>query len=98
MLNEPSVNRIAPGKRPWIKICGLTDPDNALACAKLRPDAIGLVFYEKSPRDVTLDRAARITKILPRHILTIGVFVDNSFKDIMEKVKGCALKGVQLHG
>jgi phosphoribosylanthranilate isomerase len=85
-------------KRPWIKICGLTEPDNALACAKLLPDAMGLVFYEKSPRYVTIDQAARITKILSRHIMTIGVFVDNDFNDIMEKVKGCALKGVQLHG
>lgn len=99
MLNEPAVTRrTASGKRPWIKICGLTDPDNALACAKLNPDALGLVFYEKSPRNVTLDQAARITKILPPHILPIGVFVDNSLEDILEKVKGCGLKGVQLHG
>ena len=98
MLNEPAVNRTTFEKRPWIKICGLTEPDNALACAKLRPDALGLVFYEKSPRHVTMDQAARITKVLPRHILTIGVFVDNSLEDILEKVKRCALKGVQLHG
>ncbi|MDA8136762.1 MAG: phosphoribosylanthranilate isomerase [Desulfobacteraceae bacterium] len=97
MLNKPS-SLASVKKRPWIKICGLTDPDNALACAKLLPDAMGLVFYEKSPRYVTIDQAARITKILPRHIMTIGVFVDNDFNDIMEKVKGCALKGVQLHG
>ena len=98
MLNEPAVNRTTFEKRPWIKICGLTDPDNALACAKLRPNALGLVFYEKSPRHVTMDQAARITKVLPRRILTIGVFVDNSLEDILEKVKRCALKGVQLHG
>jgi len=98
MLNEPAVNRTTSEKRPWIKICGLTDPDNALACAELGPDAIGLVFYEKSPRHVTMDQASRITKILPRRMLTIGVFVDNSFEDIMEKVKKCGLNGVQLHG
>ncbi len=84
--------------RPWIKICGLTDPDNSLACAELHPDAIGLVFYEKSPRHVTMDQAARITSVLPQDILTMGVFVDHSFKEIMEKVRHCALKGVQLHG
>jgi phosphoribosylanthranilate isomerase len=97
MLNKAS-GLVFLKRRPWIKICGLTDPDNALACAKLLPDAMGLVFYEKSPRYVTIDQAARITKVLPRHIMTIGVFVDNDFNDIMEKVKGCALKGVQLHG
>ena len=98
MLNESAVNRKAPGKRLWVKICGLTDPDNALACARLCPDALGLVFYEKSPRHVTMDQAARITKVLPRSILTIGVFVDNSLEDILKIVKGCGLKGVQLHG
>lgn len=97
MLNKAS-GPASFKKRPWIKICGLTDPDNALACAKFRPDALGLVFYEKSPRHVTMDQAARITKLLPRRILTIGVFVDNSLEDILEKVKRCALKGVQLHG
>lgn len=98
MSNEPGRPRMSAGKTPWIKICGLTDPDNALACAKFRPEALGLVFYEKSPRHVTLDQAARITEALPRHILTIGVFVDNSLEDILEKVRGCGLKGVQLHG
>jgi phosphoribosylanthranilate isomerase len=97
MSNKAS-GRASFKKRPWIKICGLTDPDNALACAGFTPDAIGLVFHEKSPRHVTMDQAARITKVLPRHILTIGVFVDNGFDDILEKVKECGLKGVQLHG
>ena len=98
MSNEPDIDRIYFEKRPWIKICGLTDPDNALACAEFGPDAMGLVFYEKSPRNVSVDQAARITSVLPQQILTIGVFVDNLFEDIMEKVKGCSLKGVQLHG
>ena len=98
MLNEPPVHRISPEKRPWIKICGLTDPDNALACAEFLPDAIGLVFYEKSPRNVSVEQASRITAVLPHDLLTIGVFVDNPFEDIMEKVRRCALKGVQLHG
>ncbi len=87
-----------PDKRPWIKICGLTDPDNALACSLLNPNAMGLVFFQKSPRNVSVNQAISITTVLPRNILTIGVFVDNSFQDIMEKVNQCALKGVQLHG
>ncbi len=98
MSNESTSAEITAIKRPWIKICGLTDPDNALACAEFQPDAVGLVFYEKSPRYVTMDQAARITSVLPQDILTVGVFVDNSFNDIMEKVRQCALKGVQLHG
>lgn len=98
MSNESDMTRSSPENRPWFKICGLTEPDNALACAELLPDAIGLVFYEKSPRHVTTDQATRITGVLPQGILTIGVFVDNSFEDIMEKVRQCSLKGVQLHG
>jgi len=98
MSPEPGINRTPPAKRPWIKICGLTDPDNALACAKFLPDAVGLVFYEKSPRYVSMYQAARITSVLPRHMLTIGVFVDYFFEDIMETVRQCGLKGAQLHG
>jgi len=97
-MSNRTIGLISSVKMPWIKICGLTDPDNALACATLHPDAIGLVFYEKSPRNVSRDQATQITRVLPRHILTIGVFVDNSFEDIMETVRQCALKGVQLHG
>ncbi|MCF6245869.1 MAG: phosphoribosylanthranilate isomerase [Desulfobacula sp.] len=83
---------------PWIKICGLTDPDTALECARLEADAIGLVFFKKSPRNVSMEQAALISKALPDHILPIGVFVDASYDAIMEKVKSCHLKGVQLHG
>lgn len=85
-------------KNPWIKICGLTELDNALACARLGADAIGLVFFEKSPRNISIKRAAEITNALPDHILTIGVFVNESYSTIMEKVDKCALSGVQLHG
>ena len=87
-----------PGKKPFIKICGLTDPETALECARLGADAIGLVFYEKSPRNISVKTAARISNTLPDHILTIGVFVNNTFDEIMEKVRSCSLKGVQLHG
>lgn len=85
-------------KRPWIKICGLTDPANAIACAHLGPDAMGFVFFRKSPRNVTIGQAGRIIGILPPHILTIGVFVNDPFENILETVRGCGLKGVQLHG
>ena len=87
-----------PANKPWIKICGLTDPENAIGCANLGADAIGLVFFDKSPRNVSIQKAVRISNALPDHILTIGVFVDASYEAIMEKVNQCALKGVQLHG
>ena len=87
-----------PDHRPFIKICGLTQPNNALACAQAGADAIGLVFFKKSPRNVSLDQAIAITKILPNSVLTCGVFVNESFDFIMEKVERCHLTAVQLHG
>ncbi len=87
-----------PDRPPFIKICGLTDPANAKDCAKAGADAIGLVFFEKSPRNVSVSRAAKITAMLPDKVLPWGVFVNESFEFIMAVKKGCGLKAVQLHG
>lgn len=83
---------------PFIKVCGLTRPDNALACARAGADIIGLVFFEKSPRHVTMEQAAAITRELPETTPAWGVFVNAEFGWIMERVKACGLSGVQLHG
>ena len=83
---------------PFIKVCGLTRPDNALACARAGADIIGLVFFEKSPRHVTMAQAAAIVDALPETTPAWGVFVNAEFDWIMERVKGCGLSGVQLHG
>jgi len=83
---------------PWIKICGLTDPDNAAVCAELGPDAIGLVFFPGSPRNVSIKQADAICSAVPSGIRTIGVFVNESFRNIIKTVQACGLKGVQLHG
>lgn len=85
-------------KKTWIKICGFTEPDNALACARFSPDAMGLVFFDKSPRNVSVEQAARITEVLPGNILPVGVFVDKPYNEIMDIVERCRLGGVQLHG
>ena len=83
---------------PQIKVCGLTVPDEAAACAALGADAIGLVFYPPSPRHVTLDQAARITAVLPAHVAAAGVFVDPGREFLAETIAGCGLRVVQLHG
>lgn len=82
----------------WIKICGLTRPDNALECALLEPDAIGLVFYEKSPRNVSINQAKDICSSLPGSVSKIGVFVDKTYEQIIKIVELTGLTGVQLHG
>lgn len=83
---------------PQIKICGLTNVDQALACADLGADAIGLVFFEKSPRNLTMDQAREICEALPESVVTTGVFVNESFESIMQKVTHCGIRAVQLHG
>jgi len=84
--------------RPQVKVCGLTKVDEALECVSLGADAIGCVFYPLSPRNVTDDQAKEICMAVPSRVITVGVFVNETFSDIMQKVKTCHLKAVQLHG
>jgi len=83
---------------PQIKICGLTDVSQALACAELGADAIGLVFFPKSPRNVSVETARSISDALPKHVTATGVFVNESYEGILEKAERCGLKAAQLHG
>jgi len=83
---------------PQVKICGLTRVENALECIAMGADAIGCVFYPKSPRHVTDDIARDICVTVSSRALTVGVFVNESFSFIMKKVQQCLLDAVQLHG
>lgn len=83
---------------PQIKVCGLTRPDQARACAELGADAIGLVFFAKSPRNVTLKQAASIKSALPPGVSAVGVFVNPSREALVQSVDQCGLDIVQLHG
>lgn len=87
-----------PKAFPQIKVCGLTDPDEAAACAALGADAIGLVFHPPSPRYVTVRQAARIAAALPQGVPAVGVFVDPTWEAVSEAVAQCRLGAVQLHG
>jgi phosphoribosylanthranilate isomerase len=85
-------------RKPQVKICGLTRPHEAAGCADLGADAIGLVFFPKSPRHVTRQQAKRVVDALSQPVATIGVFVNASFAFIMERAVYCGLSMVQLHG
>lgn len=89
-----------PGPRHnvLVKICGLTLVDNALDCVNAGADIIGLVFFEKSPRNVSTARAREISRALPKEVPACGVFVNETFDTIMQTVSDCGLKIVQLHG
>jgi phosphoribosylanthranilate isomerase len=83
---------------PQVKICGLTRPDEAARCAALGTDAIGLVFFPKSPRHVSDDQAKAVVDALPQTAATVGVFVDVDFSTIMARVDRCGIGMAQLHG
>ena len=85
-------------RRPQIKICGLTRIEHAAACAELGADALGFIFYPKSSRHLSRQKAAEIIQNLQAPITTVGVFVNETFETIMEHVQFCGLGAVQLHG
>jgi phosphoribosylanthranilate isomerase len=81
-----------------IKICGITNKEDALNAVALDVDAIGFIFYEHSPRYVTPEVVEEIMLDLPPFIHTVGVFVNSSFDDIVEIRRRCKLSVCQLHG
>ncbi len=83
---------------PQIKICGLTTPEDALACAESGADAIGCVFFPPSPRHVSDDQAREICAAVAGQVQTVGVFVNETSEAIMDKAEYCGLSVVQLHG
>ncbi len=83
---------------PAVKVCGLTDPDEAAACAALGALAIGVVFAQGSPRQVTVEQAVRVVAALPAGVARVGVFVDPAPELVASAVAQVGLTHVQLHG
>ena len=81
-----------------VKICGITSVEDARAAVEAGADAIGLMFFEKSPRFVTLETAAAINRALPLHVVRVGVFVNASESTVHEAVAACGLTILQFHG
>lgn len=82
----------------WVKICGIRDAVTARWVADLSPDAIGLNFYEGSPRRVDEATAKSIACELPRAVEIVGVFVDHSPAEISRICGACGISAAQLHG
>lgn len=80
-----------------IKICGITNKEDALWAADLRVDALGFIFAE-SPRRVKPDAVCKIVKLLPPFISTVGVFVDEDKEKVREIADLCSLTTLQFHG
>jgi len=81
-----------------IKICGLTNRDDAIDAVNLGADAIGFIFYENSPRYITPDIVEEISLFLPPFVLLVGVFVNHDKAFIDAVVHRCKLDLIQLHG
>ena len=81
-----------------IKICGITRMQDALAVAASGADALGLVFYDKSPRYVTLQQAAQLAAIVPPFVTVVGLFVNPSAVAVREVLRQVPLDVLQFHG
>lgn len=80
------------------KICGITRVEDALAAVEAGADAIGLVFYAKSPRAVSVEQAAAIMRALPPFVTTVGLFVDMPRAQVQQLLQRLPLDLLQFHG
>ena len=81
-----------------IKICGITNRDDALAAVDAGADALGFIFYKPSPRNLSREAAARIIQELPPFVTKVGVFVDSSEDFVRQTLAECGVDTLQFHG
>src|ERR1700678_2072718 len=81
----------------WVKICGMTNLEDTLTAVDAGADAVGFVFYEKSPRNITVDAAREIVEKLPEDVEKIGVFVNSADIDPSIVFLDVGLTGMQSY-
>lgn len=81
-----------------VKICGLTNYEDAMAAADMGADMLGFNFYPKSPRHITPDETVKIIDRIPAFVDIVGLFVNDPFERIEQTIEACHLDWVQLHG
>ncbi|HEY6096011.1 MAG TPA: phosphoribosylanthranilate isomerase [Gallionellaceae bacterium] len=81
-----------------IKICGITRKEDALAAARCGADALGLVFYEKSPRHVSVAQAQQLAAVVPPFVSLVGLFVNASADFVRATLQAVPLDVLQFHG
>ena len=85
-------------QRTRVKICGITRADDALAAAAMGVDAIGLVFYDQSPRNIEIETAATICRQLPAFVTTVALFLDADQSLVNEVLAHVPVEVLQFHG
>jgi phosphoribosylanthranilate isomerase len=83
---------------PFLKVCGMTRVDDARHAVREGATAIGFVFWKGSPRYIEPERAGEIAAVLPAHVTTVGVFVNEPVDGIRKTARVAGLRMVQLHG
>jgi phosphoribosylanthranilate isomerase len=81
----------------WVKICGMTNLEDALTAVEAGADAVGFVFYEKSPRKISVEAAREIVRQLPEGVEKVGVFVDETADAVIRTSEEVGLNAVQLY-
>jgi phosphoribosylanthranilate isomerase len=81
----------------WVKICGMTNLEDALVAVDAGADAVGFVFYEKSPRNVSVETAREIVEQLPGRIEKVGVFAGNSMDFAVEAGHRAGFSALQIY-
>lgn len=81
-----------------VKICGITRLEDLHAACEAGADALGFVFYDKSPRKVSIDTAAELVRALPPFVQSVGLFVDAEPADIEAVLASVPLDLLQFHG
>lgn len=80
-----------------VKICGITSIEDAVAAVNAGADALGFMFYERSPRRISMDMAAAIKNALPPFVVKVGVFADAT-ENVVRSAALCGLNALQFHG
>jgi phosphoribosylanthranilate isomerase len=84
--------------RTRIKVCGITEPEDARAAVAAGADGLGFIFVPQSPRNIEPERVREIVGELPPLVDAVGVFVDQELEVVEEIIHYCGLSVVQLHG